>query len=191
MFGRVERARLAAIPLLAGLPDDELDAVARVASELELPAGKELTIEGDFGHAVFAIEERLGGNHPRRNAHRVVGPGDIVGEIAVLASGRRTASVRATSALKVIALFKRDVWQLERDAPEASRRLREALDEHVDAQRPLNGVVEAADAIPAVAVRLDDELVRRVPVAPRSRRGSMRFARTPASLVRHLQTETS
>lgn len=124
----MERARLAAIPLLAGLPDDELDAVARVASELELPAGKELTIEGDFGHAVFAIEQ--GSAEITRDGTRigVAGPGDIVGEIAVLASGRRTASVRATSALKVIALFKRDVWQLERDAPEASRRFRAAMD---------------------------------------------------------------
>ena len=59
------------------------------------------------------------------------GPGDVVGEIAVLSSGRRTASVRAISELRLIALFKRDVWKLEDDAPEASRRLRAALDEHV------------------------------------------------------------
>ena len=59
--------------------------------------------------------------------------GSIVGEAAVLASGRRTASVVATSALKAIALFKRDVWRLEREAPEAARRLRAAFDERVAA----------------------------------------------------------
>jgi len=128
MFGGMERSRVAAIPLLAGLPDDELDAVAQVASELEFPAGKELTTEGDFGHTVFAIEE--GSAEITRDGTRIglAGPGDIVGEIAVLASGRRTASVRATSPLKVIALFKRDVWDLERQAPEASRRLRAAIE---------------------------------------------------------------
>jgi CRP/FNR family transcriptional regulator, cyclic AMP receptor protein len=123
----VDSARLAAVPLLAEIPAHELDAVARVATELELPAGKELTTEGDFGHTVFVIEE--GSAEVIRDGTRIglAGPGDIVGEIAVLASGRRTASVRATSPLKVIALFKRDVWALEREAPEASRRLRSAL----------------------------------------------------------------
>jgi CRP-like cAMP-binding protein len=60
-----------------------------------------------------------------------VGPGDVVGEVAVLASGRRTASVVATSPMRVLALFKRDVWALEREAPEAARRLREALEAHL------------------------------------------------------------
>ena len=59
-----------------------------------------------------------------------VGPGDTVGEIAVLASGRRTASVVATSQMRLISIFKRDVWALDRTAPEAARRLRELLEEH-------------------------------------------------------------
>jgi hypothetical protein len=41
----------------------------------------------------------------------------------VLVSGRRTASVVATSPMRVLVLFKRDVWALEREAPEATRRL--------------------------------------------------------------------
>jgi hypothetical protein len=52
-------------------------------------------------------------------------------EFAVLASGRRTASVVATSSVQVIAFFKPDVWGLERDAPEAARRLRAAMDAHL------------------------------------------------------------
>jgi CRP-like cAMP-binding protein len=59
-----------------------------------------------------------------------VGPGDVFGEIAVLASGRRTASVVATSPMRLLVLFKRDVWALERTAPEAARRLRAKVDEH-------------------------------------------------------------
>jgi CRP/FNR family transcriptional regulator, cyclic AMP receptor protein len=59
-----------------------------------------------------------------------VAPGDVVGEVAVLASGRRTASVVATTPVRALAWFKRDVWELERTAPEAARRLRAALDGH-------------------------------------------------------------
>jgi len=60
---------------------------------------------------------------------REVGPGDVVGEVAVLASGRRTASVVATSPVRALAWFKRDVWGLERSSPEAARRLRAAIKE--------------------------------------------------------------
>jgi CRP-like cAMP-binding protein len=123
----VERERLAAIRLFADLPESEQAAIAAVASERELAAGDALTVEGDFGHAVFAIEEGTADVRCDGEVIRVVGPGDVVGEIAVLASGRRTATVTATSPMRVISLFKRDVWALERDAPEAARKLRELL----------------------------------------------------------------
>jgi CRP-like cAMP-binding protein len=124
----VDRAWLAANPFFAVLPDDELDAVARVASEVHVAAGEPLTSEGDFGHALFVVDS--GTADVTRDGVGVgqVGPGDVVGEIAVLASGRRTASVVATSPLTLISLFKRDVWALEREAPEAARRVRAAFD---------------------------------------------------------------
>ena len=61
---------------------------------------------------------------------RSLGPGDVFGEIAVMSSGRRTASVVATSDMRLIALFKRDVWELERSAPDAAERLRTLVAEH-------------------------------------------------------------
>ena len=38
MFGAVDAGRLAALPLLGGVSQEELDAVARVATGLEVPA---------------------------------------------------------------------------------------------------------------------------------------------------------
>lgn len=54
----------------------------------------------------------------------------MVGEIAVVASGRRTATIVATSPMRVIVLFKRDVWALEQSSPVISERLRELLTLH-------------------------------------------------------------
>jgi len=126
----VDRARLAANPFFASLPDDELDAVARIASGVDVAQGDALTTEGDFGHALFVVES--GTADVTQDGVRIgtVGAGDVVGEIAVLASGRRTASVVATSPLTLLSLFKTDVWALERKAPEAARRIRAALDSH-------------------------------------------------------------
>jgi CRP-like cAMP-binding protein len=127
----VDRSRVAPISVLSGCPDEELDAVARVASEREFAAGETLMSEGDFGHSLFLVESGSADVLIEGERVREVGPGEVLGEVAVLASGRRTASVVATSSVQVIAFFKPDVWRLERDAPEAARRLRAALEEHL------------------------------------------------------------
>jgi CRP-like cAMP-binding protein len=127
----VDRSRVAPISLLSGCPDEELDAVASVASEREFAAGETLMFEGDFGHSLFLVESGSADVLVEGEKVREVGPGEVLGEVAVLASGRRTASVVATSSVQVIAFFKPDVWRLERDAPEAARRLRSAMEEHV------------------------------------------------------------
>jgi CRP/FNR family cyclic AMP-dependent transcriptional regulator len=124
----VNNARLAAVPLFASLPDEQLDAVAAVASERTFEEGETLTDQGSFGHCLFVIEEGTAVAQQEGTTIRSIGRGDIVGEIAVLAGGRRSATVVATSPLRVIALFKRDVWALERTAPEAARKLRELLE---------------------------------------------------------------
>ncbi len=125
----METARLAAIPLFADLAPTDLEAIAGVASEAEAEAGQALVTEGDFGHALYAIESGTADVSANGADLRSLGPGDVFGEIAVLASGRRTASVVATSPMRLIALFKPDVWRLERTAPEAAERLRALIAE--------------------------------------------------------------
>ena len=56
MIALVDRSRLAPLSALAGCPDEDLDAVARVATEREFAAGETLMAEGDFGHSLFLIE---------------------------------------------------------------------------------------------------------------------------------------
>jgi len=123
--------RIAASAFLAGVPEAELGAVAALASEREYGAGETVMAEGDFGHSVLLIEDGTAEVSIDGTSVRQLGPGEMLGEVAVLASGRRTASVVALTPLRVISLFKRDVWALERTAPEAARRLRAAIDEHI------------------------------------------------------------
>jgi CRP-like cAMP-binding protein len=127
----MDRSKVEPLSALKGVPAEELDAVARVATEREFAEGETLMSEGDFGHSLFLVEEGTADVLAEGSKVGEVGPGNIVGEVAVLASGRRIASVVATSPVRVIALFKRDVWDLEDEAPEASRRLRAAIEDHV------------------------------------------------------------
>jgi CRP-like cAMP-binding protein len=131
----MDGGRLAAIAFFAGLAQHELDVVARAATELDFDVGSPLTTQGEFGHALFVIDSGTAEVSADGSRLGEVGPGDVVGEVAVLASGRRTASVVATSRVQAFAWFKRDVWALDTDAPEAAARLRAALDEHVASRR--------------------------------------------------------
>jgi len=125
----METARLAAIPLFVGLDDADLAAIASAASEVEVTEGQSLATEGDFGHALYAVESGTADVTADGRKLRTLGPGDVFGEIAVLASGRRTASVVATSPMRLIALFKPAVWALEQRAPQAAERLRALIAE--------------------------------------------------------------
>lgn len=120
----IEVGDLGAIPLLADLDERELEVLAAGADRVDVDAGEELTREGEFGHAVFAIvagtaEVTVDGAIVRR-----LGPGDVFGEIAVMASGRRTATVTATTGMRLISLFKRDLWSLADRHPDFADQLR-------------------------------------------------------------------
>jgi CRP-like cAMP-binding protein len=149
----MDSSRVAAIRFFSDLPETEVAAIAEVAFEIRIAPGEALAKGGGPGYALFAIEAGTADVVVAGTKVRSVSSGDVVGEIAVLASppdpltppelpegGPRTASIVATSSMRVIAVYKRDIWALERHAPVAVQRLRAKLDEHraADEQRELD-----------------------------------------------------
>jgi len=122
--------RLASIPLFAELTLDQRESVARLCEEIDIEAGDTLLREGDFGYAMFAITSGNAEVIQNGEVIRALGPGDVFGEIAVLASGRRTASVVAITPMKLVTVFNRDLWRLERDIPEVATALRSKVAAH-------------------------------------------------------------
>ena len=120
----MDSSRLASMAFFAELDPSDLELIAARASEVDAVEGDALATEGDFGYALYAIESGTAEVSSDGKLLRVLGPGDVFGEIAVLASGRRTATVAATSPMHLITLFKRDVWALERECPGVAERLR-------------------------------------------------------------------
>ena len=128
----VSPERIRNISLFAELDDAGIGVVAGLADELAVDAGAVLASEGDFGHAFFAVEE--GSADVLRGDERISGlvAGDVFGEIALLSSGRRTASVVAVTPMRLITLFKRDLWQIEKSYPALAEDLRATVKERLD-----------------------------------------------------------
>jgi CRP-like cAMP-binding protein len=124
---RMERARLAGLSFFAGLPDAELDAISQVTQERTFASGDALMQQGAFGHALLVIESGTADVTSDGVVVYSAGPGEVIGEMAVLSSGRRTATVTATSPVQALEIFKRDLWDLEDVAPEVSARFRSVI----------------------------------------------------------------
>jgi MFS family permease len=111
---------LRSVPAFAPLSIATVENLARRVSEVEIEAGVVLMREGDHGDCVYVVAEGgavvdCGG---RRLAER--GPGDLVGEIALLRDVPRTATVTASMPSRLYALD-RDSFQFVVSAHPRSR----------------------------------------------------------------------
>jgi hypothetical protein len=80
----MDPARHCKLQPFAGLPESQLEAVARVAEEYEEPAGTTRIREGDFGYELIVLEEGTAEIVRDGVVVDMVGPGEFSGEVAVL-----------------------------------------------------------------------------------------------------------
>lgn len=95
---------LTRIPLFSGCSRRDLHQLASATDEIRLAEGTELTRQGDIGREAFVILS--GTAEVRRDdvAIAALGPGDVVGELALLDGGPRSATVVATTDMDVLVL---------------------------------------------------------------------------------------
>ena len=113
----MERSRLVAIPLFASLEEADLALLAAVAREAEATEGETIMAEGEPGSALYAIEDGTASVTMIGVPLALLGPGDVFGEMAVMAAGRRTATVVAPSPMRLPTLPNDDVSALDESAP--------------------------------------------------------------------------
>lgn len=113
----METTQLRRIPLFSSGSDEELKKVAAFASSKELDEGTEVISEGGFSRELLAIEE--GSAEVTRDGEHLadLGPGDVFGEAGMLDDDMRSATVTATSRLKLISMGHFEVKRLRKDAP--------------------------------------------------------------------------
>jgi CRP/FNR family transcriptional regulator, cyclic AMP receptor protein len=115
------------VPLFARCSRSEIAEVAKIADEIDVPAGKVLTREGDRGREFFVLLE--GAADVRRGSRKLntLGPGDFFGEIALVSRSPRTATVTATTPSRLLVITGSSFRALLDHSPTIQLRVLEAL----------------------------------------------------------------
>lgn len=105
------------VPLFHGISTEELAAVSRVAGEVTAKAGDVLCRQGDVAHELFLILE--GEAVVCRNGQEVdtLGPHDHFGELALLTSDPRNATIAATTDMTLLVVGRREFRQVIDSVP--------------------------------------------------------------------------
>ena len=126
------------VPVLAELDRELLKQLAEEARTIELRAGEWLVREDDPAESLFVIRSgrlEVIAEGPPEQLIRVLRRGDVLGELALLQRGVRTASVRASRDSDLIELGRDQFEALIRDAPAFAVGLTRAMAAQLAASR--------------------------------------------------------
>jgi CRP/FNR family cyclic AMP-dependent transcriptional regulator len=120
------------VPLFSEMGEQELEEIARIAEEMDAPAGKALTHEGRHEGYFFIIVSGSVRIERARRTINTIHDGDFLGEIALLDGGPRTATATTETPCQLIVMTHQRFEQLLDRSPsiraavleEVGRRLR-------------------------------------------------------------------
>jgi MFS family permease len=103
--GEPERASLLrSVPFLAVLPDPAIERLARLLDPVPVTPGEVVVAEGEPGDRFYVVEEGRFEVAAHGRVVSSVGPGDYFGEIALVRNVPRTATVKALTEGRLLAL---------------------------------------------------------------------------------------
>jgi CRP-like cAMP-binding protein len=104
-------------PFLAGLSRKDLEEVGRLADEVDLPSGRVLMRQGDIGREFFVIIEGQVRIERDGATIRVSGPGEFLGDIALVTERPRTATATTETPCRLLVLSHTAFHQLMDEFP--------------------------------------------------------------------------
>jgi CRP-like cAMP-binding protein len=119
-------------PLFAGLDGEAIARIAALCTRRQLAAGEVLFVKGDEGDALYGIRRgqiriATGTEAGKRLTLNVLGPGDLLGEIALLDGRSRTADAIAAEPTELFTVRRQDFLRLLEREPRIAVHLIELL----------------------------------------------------------------
>jgi CRP/FNR family transcriptional regulator, cyclic AMP receptor protein len=126
---------LRGVPLFSGCSKAELQQIATLADELDLSDGATLIREGERGREFIVVAEGTVRVTRGGETLRELGAGDFIGEIALVADVPRTATVTATSPVRLLVVTDRAFRNVLEQVPSIATKVLQSLGErlHADA----------------------------------------------------------
>ena len=125
---------IAGVPLFAGCSKAELSEIASIADELDLPEGATLIREDDRGREFLILIDGTVKVTKKGRKLNELGPGSWVGEIALIADVPRTATVVATSPVRLLVITDRAFQHLIRETPSIAAKVLQSLGERLQTE---------------------------------------------------------
>jgi len=119
------------VPLFADCSRGELGQIAQLADEIDLAEGKELTRLGQPGYEFFVLLEGEADVTQDGRSINTLHAGDFFGEIALVEDSPRTATVTATTPVRLLVITNRAFKRLLEEQHEIQRKVLVALAERV------------------------------------------------------------
>lgn len=126
---------LQAVPLFANCSKAELQRIATLADELDLGESATLIREGERGREFLVIVDGTVSVTKRGKKVRELGAGAFIGEIALISDVPRTATVTATTPVRLLVVTDRAFRGLVEEMPSIATKVLQSLGErlHADA----------------------------------------------------------
>ncbi len=124
---------LAQIPLFSACTDRQLRRIWSLGHPMDVEAGDLLTEEGKPGADFYVVEEGTAQVTLRDRKLAELGPGDFFGEMALLDQGPRSATVTATTPMRVYVFGAREFSALLDDAPDVGKKILKGVGERLRA----------------------------------------------------------
>ena len=115
------------VPLFAGCSKRELTLVASIADEIAQPAGTSLIEQGKKGREFCILVAGEVDVRQGRKQLRLLSAGDFFGEIALILDAPRSATVTATTDVRLLVIDQNAFRRLLRESPSIQGKVLEAL----------------------------------------------------------------
>jgi CRP-like cAMP-binding protein len=128
--------RLSQVSLFSACSKRDLQRIASLAEEIEVPAGTELMRKGEPGHEAFVVMSGKAKAAVPGRGSVVMGPGECFGELALLHRAPRSATVTTETDCRLLVLGSREFSSLMDDVPSMARKVLAAMAERVREAAP-------------------------------------------------------
>ena len=129
--GDARIGHLQRVPLFSGFNEDELRRVAELSRVVEASVGTVITKIGEAGDSFFVIIDGMAAVRTPIGTSSQLLPGDFFGEMSLVDGEPRSATIVATTDLRLLIVDRFHFWRLVEETPDLTRRILTILSRRV------------------------------------------------------------